>query len=101
MTLSCTYAPIPTWSETSFNNFSNLLPTMRLGRTLSSLILCFLPGYVEADPAPVNGSLDPPGLLPLINRANALLSAGQFNEAARTYSEAIGESVHPLSCGLT
>jgi len=36
------------------------------------------------------GGLYPPGLLPLINRANVLLSSGQFNEAARIYSEAIG-----------
>ncbi|KAI0075431.1 DnaJ-domain-containing protein [Panus rudis PR-1116 ss-1] len=36
-----------------------------------------------------SGALYPPGLLPLINRANQLLSAGQFNEAAKTYTEAI------------
>ncbi|KAF8890442.1 hypothetical protein BD779DRAFT_1622562 [Infundibulicybe gibba] len=38
------------------------------------------------------GGLYPPGLLPLINRANVLLSTGQFNEAARIYSEAIDQS---------
>ncbi len=37
-----------------------------------------------------DGGLYPPGLLPLINKANVLLSSGQFNEAARAYSEAIG-----------
>ncbi|KAF5371496.1 hypothetical protein D9615_009636 [Tricholomella constricta] len=41
---------------------------------------------------PSAGGLYPPGLLPLINRANVLLSAGQFNEAARIYSEAIEQS---------
>lgn len=35
-------------------------------------------------------SLYPPGLQPLINRANALLSAGSFHDAAKAYSEAIG-----------
>lgn len=55
---------------------------------LSSLL--FIVGNVCADPN--SGGLYPPGLLPLINRANALLSTGQFNEATRVYSEAIGES---------
>ena len=45
----------------------------------------FLSG-VLADSA----GLYPPGLLPIINRANGLLSAGQFNDAARAYSDAIG-----------
>jgi DnaJ homolog subfamily C member 3 len=43
----------------------------------------------------VNGAdseLYPPGLLPLINKANILLSTGQFNEAAKVYSEAIGKT---------
>ena len=35
-------------------------------------------------------ALYPPGLQPLINRANALLSAGTFHDAAKAYSEAIG-----------
>ncbi|KAG6908134.1 putative NRPS-like protein biosynthetic cluster [Tephrocybe rancida] len=41
---------------------------------------------------PSGGGLYPPGLVPLINRANTLLSLGQFNEAARIYSEAIEQS---------
>ncbi|KAH9057778.1 hypothetical protein EDB87DRAFT_1746530 [Lactarius vividus] len=45
---------------------------------------------VTADPSP--GALYPPGLQPLINRANALLSAGTFHDAARAYSEAIEQS---------
>ncbi|KAF8520012.1 hypothetical protein BU17DRAFT_75824 [Hysterangium stoloniferum] len=49
-------------------------------------------GPDNAEPAAGSGSLDPPTLLPLINKANAFLSAGQFNEAARTYSEAIEQS---------
>ncbi|KAF8075747.1 hypothetical protein FPV67DRAFT_1617228 [Lyophyllum atratum] len=60
---------------------------------LSPLLLflasCALKG-VHADPSA--GGLYPPGLLPLITRANVLLSAGQFNEAARIYSEAIDQS---------
>lgn len=38
------------------------------------------------------GALYPAGLMPLINRADALLSSGQFNDAARAYSDAIGVS---------
>ncbi|KAG6884252.1 hypothetical protein C0993_012784 [Termitomyces sp. T159_Od127] len=41
---------------------------------------------------PASGGLYPPGLAPLINRANSLLSLGQFHEAARAYSEAIEQS---------
>ncbi|KAI0278536.1 hypothetical protein BGY98DRAFT_514032 [Russula aff. rugulosa BPL654] len=37
-------------------------------------------------------ALYPAGLQPLINRANALLSAGTFHDAARAYSEAIEQS---------
>jgi DnaJ homolog subfamily C member 3 len=53
---------------------------------LSSLL--FIVVTVYADP----GGLYPPGLLPLINRANVLLSTGQFNEAVRIYSDAIDQS---------
>ena len=37
-----------------------------------------------------SSALYPPGLQPLINKANVLLSSGKFNEAIRAYSEAIG-----------
>jgi len=47
---------------------------------------------VNADPNASGSSLYPPGLLPLINRANALLSIGQFNDAVKAYSEAIDQS---------
>jgi len=53
---------------------------------LSSLLT--IVGTVYADA----GGLYPPGLLPLITRANVLLSTGQFNEAVRIYSEAIDQS---------
>lgn len=53
---------------------------------LSSLLA--IVGTVYAD----GRGLYPPGLLPLINRANVLLSAGQFNEAVQIYSEAIEQS---------
>ncbi|KAH8827032.1 hypothetical protein DL96DRAFT_1228128 [Flagelloscypha sp. PMI_526] len=36
-----------------------------------------------------DSSLDPPGLRPLVNRGNVLLSSGQFNEASRVFSDAI------------
>ena len=53
---------------------------------LSSLLPFLATVYADA------GGLYPPGLLPLINRANVLLSTGQFNEAVRIYSEAIDQS---------
>ncbi|KAJ3760875.1 hypothetical protein EV360DRAFT_80758 [Lentinula raphanica] len=55
---------------------------------LSSLILFSTSVLADAGA----GGLYPPGLLPLINRANALLSTGQFNDAAKIYSEAIEQS---------
>jgi DnaJ homolog subfamily C member 3 len=36
-----------------------------------------------------SGGLEPPQLQGLIQRANALLSAGQFTDAARAYTEAL------------
>jgi DnaJ family protein C protein 3 len=51
---------------------------------------------VLADPS-AGSALYPPGLQPLITRANALLSAGTFHDAAKAYSEAIGmlnQTVH-------
>ena len=38
-----------------------------------------------------SSGLYPPGLQPLITKANVLLASGQFNEAAKIYSEAIGK----------
>lgn len=61
--------------------------------TLVSVSLSLFP-VALADPSPEGGSsLYPPGLLPIINRADALLSVGQFNDAAKAYSEAIGWSI--------
>ncbi|KAH9962462.1 hypothetical protein BC827DRAFT_1130306 [Russula dissimulans] len=54
-----------------------------------SILLTILP--VLADPS-AGSALYPPGLRPLISRANALLSAGTFHDAARAYSEAIEQS---------
>ncbi|KAF8189669.1 hypothetical protein BJ912DRAFT_360841 [Pholiota molesta] len=57
---------------------------------LTSLLLLLLNSkevFVTAD-----SGLYPPGLLPLINKGNILLSTGQFNEAAKVYSEAIDQS---------
>ncbi|KAL0568435.1 hypothetical protein V5O48_013547 [Marasmius crinis-equi] len=60
--------------------------------SLSISILLALVSLVEGNNAGSGGGLYPPGLLPLINRANALLSAGQFIDAANVYSEAIEQS---------
>jgi hypothetical protein len=69
----------------NFNlSFLHCLWAMRLF-ALSSLLVLAVQGICAE-----SGGLYPPGLLPLINRANALLSTGQFNEAAKAYSEAIG-----------
>ena len=43
-------------------------------------------------PSSSGSALYPPGLQPLIARANALLSAGSFADAARVYTEAIEQS---------
>lgn len=50
---------------------------------------------INADPSS-GSALYPSGLLPLINRANALLSSGQFHDAAKIYSEAIGGALSSL-----
>lgn len=77
---------------------------LRLPLLLPCLLAIVLSG-VSADPSA--GALYPPGLQPLITRANALLSVGQFNDAAKAYSDAIGvscltlhisRSAEPYSC---
>ena len=53
--------------------------------------LSVLLSAMSAAADPGSGSaLFPPGLQPLIHRANTLLSAGTFHDAAKAYSEAIG-----------
>ncbi|KAH9029466.1 hypothetical protein EDB84DRAFT_1496401 [Lactarius hengduanensis] len=64
------------------------MPSPLLFYGLSVLLTAF---SAAADPSSGSG-LYPPGLQPLINRANALLSAGTFHDAARAYSEAIEQS---------
>ncbi|EPS99721.1 hypothetical protein FOMPIDRAFT_1147106 [Fomitopsis schrenkii] len=59
---------------------------LRLPLLLPCLLVIVLSG-ASADPNA--GALYPPGLQPLISRANALLSVGQFNDAAKAYSDAI------------
>ncbi|KAF8997979.1 hypothetical protein BDQ17DRAFT_1544151 [Cyathus striatus] len=51
--------------------------------------LLLLPAAALADPSAGAGGLYSASLLPLINRANILLSTGQFNEAEKLYSEDI------------
>ncbi|GJJ08015.1 hypothetical protein Clacol_002222 [Clathrus columnatus] len=62
---------------------------MRLVHSLPYTIFSLLTLFARADPSASNGSVDPPGLQPLIAKANALLSSGQFTDAARAYTEAI------------
>ena len=65
---------------------------MRLSiTTLVAPIITAIIYGANAEPAGGGGELYPPGYLPLVNRANALLTAGQFNDAAKAYTEAIGE----------
>ena len=65
---------------------------MRLGlTTLVAPILSAIIYGANAESAGAGGELYPPGYLPLVNRANALLTAGQFNDAVKTYTEAIGQ----------
>ncbi|KAI0640609.1 hypothetical protein C8Q79DRAFT_995540 [Trametes meyenii] len=62
---------------------------------LLPLLLVGLAYTASADQQTLSGSggaLYPPGLVPLISRADTLLTAGQFNDAARAYSEAIEQS---------
>jgi DnaJ family protein C protein 3 len=58
--------------------------------TFPSLLLLLLSLRKSCFITAADGGLYPPGLLPLINKGNVLLSSGQFNEAAKIYSEAIG-----------
>ena len=49
--------------------------------------------YASESAPPESGSaLYPPGLQPLISKANLLLSSGHYADAARTYTEAIEQS---------
>ncbi|KZT13306.1 uncharacterized protein LAESUDRAFT_719669 [Laetiporus sulphureus 93-53] len=62
---------------------------LRLSLVIPYLLAALLHG---ANAEPSGSSLYPPGLLPLINQANALLSARQFHDAAKVYSDAIEQS---------
>lgn len=59
---------------------------LRIPAAVLSLILLSI---ARAEPSN-NSGLEPPTLRPLTLRANAYLSVGQFGDAARTYTEAIG-----------
>ena len=62
---------------------------MRLLSTVLAFIAATLAPTVSAENA---AGLSSSGMKPLVNRANALLTAGQFNDAAKLYSEAIEHS---------
>ncbi|KLO17381.1 hypothetical protein SCHPADRAFT_925865 [Schizopora paradoxa] len=58
-----------------------------------SLAVLIGSAFAYASDAPESGSaLYPPGLQPLISKANLLLSSGHYADAARTYTEAIEQS---------
>ena len=57
---------------------------------LAGLLLLVSP--VLGEPSSSSGSIAHPNLQPLIARADALLSAGQFSDAAKTYTDAISLS---------
>lgn len=63
-----------------------LLPSC-LTLFLVSIISAVQQAHAEQD----HGHAAAPELQPLINKANAYLTTGQFNDAIRAYSEAIGE----------
>ena len=68
---------------------------LKLPSSLSLLILALAPSLVFGDASAGTGAasgsaLYPPGLMPLITKANTLLSTGQFSEAIKAYSDAIG-----------
>jgi len=52
---------------------------------LYSLFLLLASQRSQSVVTAVDGGLYPPGLLPLVSKANLLLSSGQFHEAARVY----------------
>ena len=63
---------------------------LRLSAFLPALLVG-LAYHANAQPQQISGSsLYPEELVPLITRADALLTAGQFSDAAKAYSEAIG-----------
>ncbi|KAG9016045.1 hypothetical protein FRB90_003708 [Tulasnella sp. 427] len=62
---------------------------MRLGLfTLVAPLIFLSPAYADQQEQAAVGN-EPPNLRPLISRANVLLGAGQFFDAAKSYSEAI------------
>jgi DnaJ homolog subfamily C member 3 len=58
-------------------------------------LLLSLAAVLHGVSADAGAGLYPPGFMPLVNKADSLLAAGQYTEAARAYSEAIGM---PNSC---
>jgi len=69
--------------------------TMRLLLPKYIVLLCLSAAATttcsaSAEGAGEAGDVNPPNLQPLINQGNALLGAGQFGEAIRAFSEAIG-----------
>ena len=73
-------------TTTTTTSYTHLLTIAMRGVWLLSILLPLVPG-IKAD-----GSLYPPGLMPLITHANSLLSAGKFGAAATAYSQAIGKA---------
>lgn len=77
--------------HTRFYHHPPLLPPYTMRLRLFSLVaplILLSPAYAEQqEQAAVGG--EPPNLRPLISRGNVLLGAGQFHDAAKSYSDAI------------
>ncbi|KAG9011824.1 hypothetical protein FRB94_007550 [Tulasnella sp. JGI-2019a] len=58
-------------------------------KLLSTVATLIFVSSTSADSSSGSGSLEPPNLKPIITRANVLLGAGQFQDAAKSYSDAI------------
>ncbi|KAG8863799.1 hypothetical protein FRB96_007636 [Tulasnella sp. 330] len=62
---------------------------MRLTLLSTVAALLFAARASADDSTSGSGSLEPPNLKPIVTRANVLLRAGQFQDAAKSYSDAI------------
>lgn len=66
---------------------------MRIATLLASII------FLSVATAELETGLESSALTPLIKRANAYLSVGQFGDAVRSYTEAIGKLTIPSTHG--
>lgn len=62
---------------------------LKLFSTVATLLFISSSTAADATPTEGSGTVEPPSLKPIVSRANVLLSAGQFHDAAKSYSDAI------------